>query len=125
MLVSMWLDDAEDAAGAELIGCLTETGEPCIKATTVLPFAAGVQRLIDVEFEDGHRYYTKEAHVADLADRLSAITLQFVEEVVDHVQVAGPGHLVVDVLAHRQVQHPEAERGEHHRPPGRHHHPRG
>ena len=68
MLVSMWLDDAEDPAGAELIGRLTETGEPCIKATTVLPFAAGVQRLIDVEFEDGHRYYTKEAHVADLAD---------------------------------------------------------
>src|SRR6185312_8941556 len=67
MLVSMWLDDAEDPAGAELIGRLTETGEPCIKATTVLPFAAGVQRLIDVEFEDGHRYYTKEAHVADLA----------------------------------------------------------
>src|SRR6266700_1530064 len=68
MLISMWLDDAEDPEGAELIGRLTETGEPCIKATTVLPFGAGVQRLIDVEFEDGHRYYTKEAHVADLAD---------------------------------------------------------
>ena len=38
MLVSMWLDDAADPAGAELIGRLTETGEPCIKATTVLPF---------------------------------------------------------------------------------------
>ena len=25
-------------------------------------------RLIDTEFEDGHRYYTKEAHVADLAE---------------------------------------------------------
>src|ERR1700731_4460256 len=69
MLISMWLDDAEDPAGAELITRLTETGEPCIKATTVLPFGAGVQRLIDVEFEDGHRYYTKEAHVADLASR--------------------------------------------------------
>jgi FAD/FMN-containing dehydrogenase len=68
MLVSMWLDDAEDAEGAEMIRRLTEIGEPCIKATTVLPFAAGVQRLIDTEFEDGHRYYTKEAHVADLAD---------------------------------------------------------
>ena len=59
---------AEDPGGAEMIGRLTEIGEPCIKATTVLPFAAGVQRLIDTEFEDGHRYYTKEAHVADLAD---------------------------------------------------------
>jgi FAD/FMN-containing dehydrogenase len=68
MLIAMWLDDAEDPGGAELITRLTETGEPCIKATTVLPFGAGVQRLIDVEFEDGHRYYTKEAHVADLAD---------------------------------------------------------
>ena len=48
MLVSMWLDDAEDPAGAELIGRLTETGEPCIKASTVLPFAAGAHRLIDV-----------------------------------------------------------------------------
>jgi FAD/FMN-containing dehydrogenase len=68
MLVSMWLDDAEDPAAAEMIDRLTELGEPCIKASTVLPFAGGVQRLIDVEFEDGHRYYTKEAHVADLAD---------------------------------------------------------
>ena len=68
MLVSMWLDDAEDPEGVETIGQLTEIGQPCIKATTVLPFGAGVQRLIDVEFENGHRYYTKEAHVADLAD---------------------------------------------------------
>jgi FAD/FMN-containing dehydrogenase len=68
MLVSMWLNDAEDPEGAEMIGRLTGIGEPCIKASTVLPFAAGVQRLIDTEFEDGHRYYTKEAHVADLAD---------------------------------------------------------
>jgi FAD/FMN-containing dehydrogenase len=68
MLVSMWLGDADDPEGAEMIGRLTEVGRPCIKASTVLPFAAGVQRLIDTEFEDGHRYYTKEAHVADLAD---------------------------------------------------------
>jgi FAD/FMN-containing dehydrogenase len=68
MLVSMWLDDASDDMGAATIDQLTEIGTPCIKATTLLPFAAGVQRLIDTEFEDGHRYYTKEAHVADLAD---------------------------------------------------------
>ena len=68
MLISMWLDDAEDPEGAEMITRLTEIGEPCIKATTVLPFGAGVQRLIDTEFQDGHRYYTKEAHVAELAD---------------------------------------------------------
>ena len=40
MLISMWLDDAEDPEGAEMIARLTEIGEPCIKATTVLPFGA-------------------------------------------------------------------------------------
>ena len=30
--------------GAETIGRLTEIGEPCVKASAVLPFAAGVQR---------------------------------------------------------------------------------
>ncbi|HEY0716351.1 MAG TPA: BBE domain-containing protein, partial [Streptosporangiaceae bacterium] len=46
---------------------LRSVGHPAVSAATVLPFAAGVQKLIDVEFEDGHRYYTKEAHLADLA----------------------------------------------------------
>jgi hypothetical protein len=32
-----------------------------------------------------------------------------VEEVVDDVQLAGADHLVVDVLAHREVEHPETE----------------
>ncbi len=32
MLVSMWLDDAEDPAGEEQIGRLCDTGQPCIKA---------------------------------------------------------------------------------------------
>jgi hypothetical protein len=56
MLVSMWLDDAEDPEGTEMISRLTEIGEPCIKASTVLPFAAGVQRLIDTALisEDEH-----------------------------------------------------------------------
>ena len=36
MLVSMWLGDAEDPEGAEMIGRLTEIGEPCIKASTHL-----------------------------------------------------------------------------------------
>jgi len=100
MLVSMWLDDAEDPAGAELITRLTETGEPCIKATTVLPFAAGVQRLIDVEFEDGHRYYTKEAHVADLADdaidKLDAFWTNDME-MEGEVEIIGLGGAIGDV----------------------------
>ena len=99
MLVSMWLDDAEDPAGAELIGRLTETGEPCIKATTVLPFAAGVQRLIDVEFEDGHRYYTKEAHVADLADEAVDTLVAFWQDMPmeGEVEIIGLGGAIGDV----------------------------
>ncbi len=99
MLVSMWLDDAEDPAGAELIGRLTETGEPCIKASTVLPFAAGVQRLIDVEFEDGHRYYTKEAHVADLADEAVGTLVAFWQDMPmeGEVEIIGLGGAIGDV----------------------------
>jgi len=99
MLVSMWLDDADAADGAELIGRLCEIGEPCIKATTVLPFAAGVQRLIDVEFEDGHRYYTKEAHVADLADEAIDKLVAFWRDMPmeGEVEIIGLGGAIGDV----------------------------
>ena len=99
MLVSMWLDDANDDQGAELIGRLTEIGEPCIKATTVLPFAAGVQRLIDTEFEDGHRYYTKEAHVADLADEAIDKLVTFWQDMPmeGEVEIIGLGGAIGDV----------------------------
>jgi FAD/FMN-containing dehydrogenase len=99
MLVSMWLDDAEDPDGAEMIDRLTSIGQPCIKASTVLPFAAGVQRLIDTEFEDGHRYYTKEAHVADLAgdaiDRLVDFWKDMPME--GEVEIIGLGGAIGDV----------------------------
>jgi hypothetical protein len=65
----------------------------------VLPFAAGVQRLIDTEFEDGHRYYTKEAHVADLADsaidRLVAFWRDMPME--GEVEIIGLGGAIGDV----------------------------
>jgi FAD/FMN-containing dehydrogenase len=67
MTISMWLEDAEDPAGVEMIERLGAIGNPCVQAMTVMPHAAGLQKIIDVEFEDGHRYYTKEAHVADLS----------------------------------------------------------
>jgi FAD/FMN-containing dehydrogenase len=99
MLVSMWLDDAEDPEGAEMIGRLTEIGEPCIKASTVLPFAAGVQRLIDTEFEDGHRYYTKEAHVADLSDDAIDTLVDFWKDMPmeGEVEIIGLGGAIGDV----------------------------
>ena len=40
MLVAMWLDDAEDPAGAELIERLNAVGRPATTAMTVMPFAA-------------------------------------------------------------------------------------
>jgi FAD/FMN-containing dehydrogenase len=99
MLVSMWLGGAEDPEGAGTIERLTGVGQPCIKASTVLPFAAGVQRLIDTEFEDGHRYYTKEAHVADLAgaaiDKLVGFWRDMPME--GEVEIIGLGGAIGDV----------------------------
>jgi len=37
----------------------------------------GVQHLIDEEFSDGHRYYTKEAHLKSLTDEAIDILVQF------------------------------------------------
>ena len=99
MLVSMWLDDAEDPEGAELIDRLRSVGEPCLTATTVLPFAAGVQHLIDEEFEDGHRYYTKEAHVADLASEAIDKLVEFWSDMPmeGEVEIIGLGGAIGDV----------------------------
>jgi FAD/FMN-containing dehydrogenase len=99
MLVSMWLDDADDPEGAAMIDRLTSLGEPCITASTVLPFAAGVQRLIDTEFEDGHRYYTKEAHVADLADEAIDRLVAFWQDMPmeGEVEIIGLGGAIGDV----------------------------
>jgi FAD/FMN-containing dehydrogenase len=99
MLVAMWLDDAEDPAGAELIERLNAVGRPAVKAMTVMPFAARVQRLLDEEFADGHRYYTKEAHVAELADEAIDILVGFWRDMPMHgeVEIIGLGGAITDV----------------------------
>jgi FAD/FMN-containing dehydrogenase len=99
MLISMWLEDAEDPEGVEMIERLNGIGEPCIAATTVLPFGAGVQKLIDVEFEDGHRYYTKEAHVADLAGEAVDKIFDFWKDMPmeGEVEIIGLGGAIGDV----------------------------
>jgi len=99
MLISMWLDDADDPAGAELIERLCAVGQPRVKATTVLPFAAGVQKIIDKEFEDGHRYYTKEAHVAELAGEAIDMLLGFWSDMPmeGEVEIIGLGGAIGDV----------------------------
>jgi FAD/FMN-containing dehydrogenase len=98
MLVAMWLDDAEDPAGVDLVERLVAVGRPCVKATTVMPFAARVQRLLDEEFADGHRYYTKEAHVAELADEAIDTLVAFWKDMPMHgeVEVIGLGGAIGD-----------------------------
>ena len=99
MFISMWLDDADDPAGAEMIERLAAVGQPCVTAMTVMPFAAGVQRVIDEEFEDGHRYYTKEAHVADLADEAVDALVDFWKDMPmeGEVEIIGLGGAIGDV----------------------------
>jgi FAD/FMN-containing dehydrogenase len=99
MLISMWLDDADDPAGAEMIARLCEVGRPAVTATTVLPFGAGVQKLIDSEFEDGHRYYTKEAHVATLAGEAIDKLVGFWKDMPmeGEVEIIGLGGAIGDV----------------------------
>jgi len=99
MLISMWLDDADDPAGVELLERLVTVGQPCVKATTVMPFATRVQKVIDEEFEDGHRYYTKEAHVSDLADEAIDILVAFWKDMPMHgeVEIIGLGGAIGDV----------------------------
>jgi FAD/FMN-containing dehydrogenase len=99
MLISMWLGDADDPEGEEMISRLCDIGSPCIKASTVLPFGAGVQRLIDTEFADGHRYYTKEAHVASLADEAIDRLIDFWADMPmeGEVEIIGLGGAIGDV----------------------------
>ena len=99
MLISMWLEDAEDPAGAELIDRLGSIGRPAVTASTVLPFGAGVQHLIDEEFCDGHRYYTKEAHLQSLPDEAIDILVEFFADMPmgGEVEILGLGGAIDDV----------------------------
>jgi FAD/FMN-containing dehydrogenase len=99
MLFCMWLDDAEDSAGSEVIDRLRSVGEPCFTTNTVLPFAAGIQKALDHEFEDGHRYYTKEAHVTDLADEAIDRVVDFWKDMPmeGEVEIIGLGGAIEDV----------------------------
>ena len=99
MFISMWLDDADDPAGAELVDRLGAVGRPCLTASTVLPFGAVVQKLLDEEFPDGQRYYTKEAHVSELAGEAIDILVDFWKDMPMHgeVEILGLGGAIGDV----------------------------
>jgi hypothetical protein len=70
-----------------------------VTASKVLPFGAGVQRIIDEEFADGHRYYTKEAHVATLADEAIDRLVEFWKDMPmgGEVEIIGLGGAIGDV----------------------------
>ena len=99
MFITMWLGDSEDPAGIEMINRLNGIGKPVQTAMTVMPFAQGVQRIIDHEFGDGHRYYTKEAHVATLSpeaiDKLVAFWQRMPMD--GEVEIIGLGGAIADV----------------------------
>jgi Berberine and berberine like len=66
MLIVMYLDDATSAEGEQVVERLINAGSPATRAMTVMPFGLSVQRIINPEFPDGNRYYTKEAHINTL-----------------------------------------------------------
>ncbi|MBQ0975638.1 FAD-binding oxidoreductase [Streptomyces sp. RK31] len=66
MLFSMWLEDADDPAGDEITTRLSQVGDPLVSTTLTLPFGTGMQRLMDPEWPDGRRYYTKDARLSVL-----------------------------------------------------------
>ncbi len=57
------------------------------------------EHLIDVEFEDGHRYCTKEAHAADLADEAIDRLVDFWKDMPmeGEVEIIGLGGAIGDV----------------------------
>jgi FAD/FMN-containing dehydrogenase len=99
MFITMWLGDAEGPSGVAMVERLNAVGKPLLSAMRVMPFAGGVQRIIDHEFEDGHRYYTKEAHVKALApeliDRLVAFWQMMPMD--GEVEILGLGGAIKDV----------------------------
>ncbi|HEY4238365.1 MAG TPA: FAD-binding oxidoreductase [Kofleriaceae bacterium] len=99
MFIAMWLGDAEDPAGAAMIEQLNAVGSPLLSAMRVMPFAGGVQRIIDHEFEDGHRYYTKEAHVDRLAPELIDRLIDFWQRapMEGEIEILGLGGAINDV----------------------------
>ena len=99
MMIIMWLGDANDPAGIEMVEKLNSLGTPAVKAMTVLPFAAGVQKLINEDFEDGHRYYTKEAHCHTLDHQLVDKLVEWwkVMPMDGEVEVIGLGGKICDL----------------------------
>ena len=68
LMIVMYLADSKEEEGEKLVERLIGVGKPAAKAMTVMPFGARVQKLLDPEFPNGNRYYTKEAHINELPE---------------------------------------------------------
>jgi FAD/FMN-containing dehydrogenase len=68
LMIVMYLDDAQSDDGVRLVERLIGVGKPAAKAMTLMPFGGRVQKLLDPEFPNGNRYYTKEAHINELPE---------------------------------------------------------
>jgi FAD/FMN-containing dehydrogenase len=68
LMIVMYLDDSSSEDGVRLVERLIGVGRPAAKAMTVMPFGGRVQKLLDPEFPNGNRYYTKEAHINELPE---------------------------------------------------------
>jgi len=68
LMIVMYLDDSSSDDGVKLVERLIGVGRPAAKAMTVMPFGGRVQKLLDPEFPNGNRYYTKEAHINELPE---------------------------------------------------------
>jgi len=69
LMIVMYLADSKEDEGDKLVERLIGVGNPAAKAMTVMPFGARVQKLLDPEFPNGNRYYTKEAHINELPEK--------------------------------------------------------
>ena len=76
LMIVMYLDDPKSEEGVQLVERLIGVGNPVAKAMTVMPFGARVQKLLDLEFPNGNRYYTKEAHINALPEEALEILVK-------------------------------------------------
>jgi FAD/FMN-containing dehydrogenase len=76
LMIVMYLDDSKEEAGEKQVERLIAVGNPAAKAMTIMPFGARVQKLLDPEFPNGNRYYTKEAHINELPEEALEILVR-------------------------------------------------
>jgi hypothetical protein len=76
LMIVMYLGDSKSEEGGQLVERLIKVGKPAAQAMTEMPFGARVQRLLDPEFPNGNRYYTKEAHINSLPEEALQVLVE-------------------------------------------------